>query len=655
MRRRPLSRLDTLSWCTLGIVMLIGVRLFYLQVLRYPHYRALQSRQIVSKQLVPARRGRILDRNGRLLAFDTVGYDVSVVKKRLRPADLPIIAELLGDDPEVLRLRLAQNDRYVTLRHGATMTTAGARRLGSLPGVCLERRSYRQYPYGTLAAQALGLTGGDGHGVEGIEKAFDDRLGGKPGEVVMLKDEDGDPLALRSRRESVDGNDLVLTLDVDLQMIADSELRRSVEDYGAHGGCVLLLDPYRGEILACASAPAPLDRDGQYEPAMWRNRAVTDLFEPGSTLKPLTAAAALRRGIVDFDTHIYAERGAMRFGTAGIIHDAHESGDGWLTFPQAFSKSSNICFAKVARAIPPGDLYDELRSFGFGSLTGVPLPGEVDGSLSVPRQWSGRTRLCLGYGQEISVTAIQLAGLYATIANGGRLMQPIIAARVVDPAGHTRQTFESKEIRRPMPAELATQLRELCRLVVDEGTGDAARVDGVLAAGKTGTAQKAEGGRYVQRFVASFGGFVPADTPRLVCLVVLDEPRGMYHWGAQSAAPTFRRIVEGILRGTDYLEPQADRVLVVHGDALQRDDSPLDAPQRLATLDPTALPDLRGQRLQVASRWLRRLGIEPRADGDGVVAAQWPGPGEPIRRGAVVRLRCRPVRPQAQRAGLWSP
>lgn len=652
---RRVSRLDVVSWGVLFAVLVIGVRLFYLQVIRYPHYRAQQGRQVVSEQPVPARRGRILDRHGRTLAFDVVGYDVSVVKKRFRPADLPVLAEALDIEASVLRSRLANGGRYVTLGHDIGITSSAARRLGTLPGVCLERKSYRQYPYGTLAAQAIGFTDDAGHGREGLEKAFDAALCGEPGLVVLLEDEDGDPLAIRSRRQPVDGADIVLTLDVDLQMIADAELRRAVREYGASGGSVLVIDPHRGEILACASAPSPADRDGRYEPATWRNRAVTDLFEPGSTLKPLTAIAALQRGVVDFETRIYAERGAMRFGPAGVVHDAHEPGDGWLTFPQAFAKSSNICFAKIARGIPANELYDDLRAFGFASLTGVAFPGEVGGTLAMPRHWSGRTRLCLGYGQEIGVTAIQLAGLYATIANGGRLLQPQIALRIVDRDGSTRQRFAAEQIRRPMSAELATQLRELCQLVVDEGTGNTARVDGLLAAGKTGTAQKAAGGRYVERYVASFGGFVPADDPRLVCLVVIDEPRGVYHWGAQSAAPTFRRIVEGILRGTRYLEPRADRVLVVRGDALQEDDSPLEAPRRLATLEPPAIPDLRGQRLQVAARWLRRMGLEPKSVGEGIVASQSPKPGRPARPGDVVHLQCEPVPRRAAHAGLWFP
>lgn len=648
MRLRGASRIDQIALLVFAITLLIGVRLFYLQVVRYPHYRKVQARQVVTRQPVPARRGQILDRQGRPLAFDIVGWDVSVVKKRFREADLAVLGEVLREPPPVIAAKLARGNRYVTVQRGITLTPAGVRRLSGLPGVCLEKRSFRQYPFGTLAAQALGFTDAAGVGREGVEKTFDAVLSGRPGEVVLLKDEDGDPLSLRARRAPVDGKDLQLTIDIDLQMIVDAELRRSVERYRARGGSVILLDPHAAEILAVASAPAPPDRDADYEPGRWRNRAVSDLFEPGSTLKPLTAAAALRRGVVNPNTVLYAERGAMSFGAAGVIHDSHEPGDGWLTFAQAFAKSSNICFAKVARAIRPVELYDELRAFGFGSLTGVALPGEVAGSLAVPQKWSGRTPLSLGYGHEIGVTAMQLAGLYTTIANGGRLMQPILAARVLD-GDEELESFEPREIRDVLPADLATELQALCRLVVDEGTGDNARVDGVLAAGKTGTAQKAENGRYTSRYVASFGGFVPADDPRLVCLVVLDEPRAPYHWGGQSAAPTFRRIVEAILRGTRYLEPRADHVQVVRGDGLQDDDSSLDAPSRVATAEPAAMPDLRGQRGQAASRALSRMGVESRITGSGLVTAQWPAPGTKIRRGGVAKLRCAPERKQPAR------
>lgn len=651
--RSKVNRIDALAWVVFGIMVVIGLRLFYVQVIRYPHYRALQSRQVVDRRDIPARRGRILDRHGRPLAFDIAGYDVSVVKKRLRDKDLPILAELLGEATRDVQRQLGAGERFVTLRRGTTLSPEAVRRLSTLPGVCVEKRTYRQYPYGTLAAQAIGFTDQSGAGAEGIEKAFDEVLRGTPGTLVLLEDEDGEPIGLRSKREPVDGADVHLTIDADLQMIADAELQRAGRDYGARGGCVLLLDPHDGDVLACASYPVPASRQAAYAAEAWRNRSVTDLFEPGSTLKPLTAAAALRHEVVSARTRIFAERGAMRFGSAGVIHDAHEPGDGWLTFTQAFARSSNICFAKIARALTSEDLYDELRAFGFGSLTGVQLPGEVGGQLALPRAWSGRTRLSLGYGHEIGVTAMQLAGLYTTIANGGQLLQPRVVSQIVSRDGEVVQAFAPEAIRQVMPQALARDLQELCRAVVDEGTGDQARIEGVQTAGKTGTAQKSSGGRYVQRFVASFGGFVPAEDPRLVCLVVLDEPRGYYHWGGQSAAPTFQRIVEAILRDSRYLAPRADRIVLVRGRELRDGGEPLAAPQRLASLDPSALPDLRGQRLQVAARWLRRLGVEPRAEGNGIVASQWPAPGAAVERGDVVRLRCKPARPASRHAALW--
>jgi len=565
------SRLDSLAWITLTILVVVGIRLFYLQVLRYPHYRALQARQVLSRHEVPARRGRILDRQGRLLAFDSVGYDVSALPRRLRSQDVSVLALHLDLEPIALQATLQQSGKFVTLRRGASLSAEGARRLGTLPGVCVEKKSYRQYPFGTLAAQTIGFTDQSGHGCEGIEKAFDAVLRGEPGQVVLLEDEHGGPIGLRSRREPVDGTDVTLTIDADLQMIADAELQRSVHEYGARGGAVLVLEPHTGEMLACASAPAPLDRSGAYDPDAWRNRAIADLFEPGSTLKPLTAAAALRRGVVSPATRIFAERGAMRFGAAGVIHDAHQPGDGWLTFTEAFTKSSNICFAKIARALTSDAMYDELRAFGFGSLTGIELPGEADGSLQLPRSWSGRTRLSLGYGHEIGVTAIQLAGLYTTSANGGALRQPVLIAAVGGEARKARRG--GAPVRQVLDPQLARDIQALCRGVVDSGTGEQARIEGVATAGKTGTAQKSIGGRYVQRFVASFGGFVPAEDPRLVCLVVLDEPRGAYHWGGQSAAPTFQRVVEGILRDGQWLEPRADRVRLVHADDLGEETS----------------------------------------------------------------------------------
>ncbi len=470
---------------------------------------------------------------------------------------------------------------------------------------------------------------------------------------MLLRDEDGAPIAIRSSREPIDGADVVLALDVDVQRIVDDELQSAVLETGARGGSVLVLDPYSGAILACSNAPSPAKRDAKYDPDVWRNRAVYDLFEPGSTLKPITAAAALRRGLVTPSTHIYAERGSKRFGRTTVIRDAHREGDGWLTVSEAFARSSNICFAKMALKLTSDQMYEDLRSFGLGNRSGVDLVAEPRSQLALPRDWSGRTRLTLGYGQETSLTALQLAGLYTSIANGGTLVRPRVALRSLGPQGDVSE-FPVQTVRRVLSEDLARTLRELCTLTVREGTGKRAHVDGVQVAGKTGTAEKAEGGRYVRRYVASFGGFVPAETPQLTCLVVLDEPLGTYHWGGNSAAPTFQRIVEAVARSTDYLGGTPRRVRVVRAADLQADNPGLASPLRLATIGGAgALPDLRGFSLRVASRWLRHLGAEPLAQGDGVVRAQWPEPGQHVAAGEVVRLRCQPARAPDQRASMW--
>ena len=648
-----LGRIEQIAALVLGLFLVLTARLFYIQVLRHHDYRSKQIRQVDSKRAVPARRGRILDRNGRVLAFDVVAYDVAVFKNRVRRGDLDALAAALGRSRRELRHALRAGGRFVTLARQINLTRAAAKRLSSLPGVCLDRRSFRQYPYGTLAAQYLGFTDVQGRGVEGIEKSFDVTLRGTPGEKVFLRDENGAPLATRSSSEPQDGADLVLTLDVDVQRIVDDELQRAVAETGAHGGSILVLDPSTGAILACANAPAPARRDASYDPDLWRNRAVYDLFEPGSTLKPITAAAALRRGLVTPTTHIYAERGSKRFGRATVIHDAHRDGDGWLTLSEAFARSSNICFAKMARALRSEDFYEDLRSFGLGSRSGINLVGEPRSQLALPRDWSGRTRLTLGYGQETSLTALQLAGVYTSIANGGTLMRPRVALRSIGADGRDTD-FPVCSVRRVMSEELAATLRELCALTVREGTGQPAAVDGIQVAGKTGTAEKAVGGRYVARYVASFGGFAPAERPRVACLVVLDEPQGRYHWGGQSAAPTFRRVVDAIARTTSYLGPTPERVRVVRAEDLQPEDPGLASPLRLATLGGNrALPDLRGFSLRVASRWLRHLGAEPYAEGAGLVRAQWPPPGENVARGDVVRLRCQPARAPDRRASMW--
>jgi cell division protein FtsI/penicillin-binding protein 2 len=605
------------------------------------------------QQEVPARRGRLLDRDGRTLAFDIEAWDVSVRRQHVRRADLSLVAAALKASPQGVQQQLQRGDSYVTLAREVSLSPDAVRRLSSLPGVCLDRRNARTYPYGALALQYLGLTNQEGHGVAGIEKAFDAALRGTPGLVTLLRDEGGQPIGRQEQRDPVDGLDVVLSIDIDLQRIADSELQRAIERTGASGGSVLIFEPHTGDLLACANGPGPANRQAEYVPDEWRNRAVYDLFEPGSTLKPITAMAALRHKVANFDTYVYAERGKRHFSGAGRVRDAHREGYAYMSFAEAFQNSSNIVYAKLARALTSQQLYEELRAFGFGSCSGLHLYGEPAGQLALPRDWSGRSRMTLGYGQEISVTAVQLANLYNAIANDGRLLQPRAALRLVDRDGKVAQRFGVREVRRVLSPPRAAEVRELCRGTVADGTAKQAHVDGLAVGGKTGTAEKAEGGNYVRKYVSSFAGMAPAMNPRLVVLVVLDEPRYAYHYGGASAAPAFQAIVSAVLRGTDWLMPDDGTVRVVRADDLHSKHPDLEAPLRLATLGAGAVPDLRGLHPRAAARWLDRLGVPMQTAGIGVVREQWPQPGQPLGKQEVVRLECRPIELPERRAALW--
>ena len=649
-------RMRRLQGVALLIVVLQAVlvgRLFYLQVLHHREYRDKSIRQVQRQQEVPARRGRLLDRNGKTLAFDIEAWDISVRRQQIRKSDLPFVAAAINRTYEAVRQQLSQGDSYVTLAREVSLSPDAVRRLSSLPGVCLDRRNARNYPYGALALQYLGSTNQDGQGAAGIEMAFDTVLSGTPGRVTLLRDESGEAIGRQEESEPIDGLDVVLALDIDLQRIADSELQRAMLRTGATGGSVRIFDPHTADLLACANGPGPANRQEEYSPERWRNRAVYDLFEPGSTLKPITAMAALRHKVANFNTYIYAERGKRYFSGAGRVRDAHRDGYAYMSFAEAFQNSSNIVYAKLARALTSQQLYEELRAFGFGSRSGLHLYGEPAGQLSLPRDWSGRSRMTLGYGQEISVTAVQLANLYNAIANDGRLLQPRAALRLVDRQGTIQHRYAVREVRRVLTAQSAAEVRELCRGTVAEGTAKLAHVDGLQVGGKTGTAEKAEGGSYVRKYVASFAGLAPVSNPRLVVLVVLDEPRYAYHYGGTSAAPTFQAIVSAALRSTDWLMPEDGSVRVVRADDLEAEHPDLEAPLRLATLGTGAVPDLRGLHPRTASRWLDRLGLQVETEGIGVVRAQWPEPGHLLGSRQVVRLECRPAELPERRAALW--
>jgi cell division protein FtsI (penicillin-binding protein 3) len=418
-----------------------------------------------------------------------------------------------------------------------------------LKGIGLFPESRRYYPRQELAAHVLGMVGLDDRGLEGVEHLYDDLLGGKPQFVVAQQDALG---RLVFRQEEPEPNppifDVRLTIDEVLQYITERELARAVERSGAKAGTAIILDPHSGEILALANHPT-FDPN-QYKKAgsaAKRNRATADYLEPGSIFKVILAAGALEEGAIRPTDQFHGENGSIE--VSGVTIRDHEK-YGWLTVRQIMAQSSNVGAIKIGQKLGKSLYYHYMSAFGFGSLTGVDLPGETPGLMRRPKGWSALSLSVLSLGQEVSVTPIQFATAFAAIANGGNLMRPHVIRSLRTPDGTQARDTGPVVVRRVISESTARTLLEMLTSVVDEGTGKEAAVPGYAVAGKTGTAQKVDPatGRYSHRkIVASFVGAVPAEEPRLVILVMIDEPETL-RWGGSIAAPTFREIARDALK-----------------------------------------------------------------------------------------------------------
>ncbi len=409
----------------------------------------------------------------------------------------------------------------------------------------------RVYPKGTLAGPVIGFIGKDGNGLEGIEYYYDEQLRGREGWMWVRQDGKNRlyPSGKTPEKYPVQGKKIVLTLDAEMQAIVEEELKKGIDHTGAKGGMAILLNPQDGEILAMANFPSFNPND----PSTWqgqRNKTVNLSFEPGSTFKIITAALILEKGLKQSDDLIYGHEGQIKIYDQEI-HDYKKFG--YLTFREAMMFSSNICFAVMAQQLENVELYKYARAFGFGSETGIFLPGEEKGILRPLNEWSGRTRVTMSFGHEISVTTLQAAVAYAAIANGGLILMPRLVKYILDENGQIIEEYKKRSVRQVIQQETAQQVTEFMVNVVEKGTGIAAQVAGLRVAGKTGTAEKvdAAGGYIKNKFFSSFVGFLPAQDPRLLGFIVLDEPRVSYH-GGESAAPVFREVMTRIVHSPSF-------------------------------------------------------------------------------------------------------
>ncbi|MDP2826393.1 MAG: penicillin-binding protein 2 [Sulfuritalea sp.] len=489
---------------------------------------------------ISATRGRITDRHGDVLAVSTPVRSIWAIPEdaQLAPAQARNLAALLDMDVREINRKLGSDAEFVYVKRQLPPELAERVTALNLPGIHQKNEYRRYYPGGEVMAHMLGFTGVEDVGQEGIELAFNGQLSGKPGSRRVIKDRRGNVVEdVESIRPPLEGRDIVLALDSKVQYLAYRHLKQALEDHRAKAGGVVVLDARSGEILALANLPTynPNNRV-KLVGAQLRNRALTDSFEPGSTLKPFTAALALEQGKVRFDTPIQTAPGKMTIGSA-TIHDAHMHGV--LTVAQVIQKSSNIGAAKLALSMKPEDMWAMFDSLGFGAPLKLGFPGEVGGRLRPVKTWRPIEQATMSYGHGISVTLMQLARAYQAFARDGDLT-PISLARLDAPPLHGKQVFS---------AQTAREVRTMLEMAVQPGgTAPKAQIPGYRVAGKTGTAHKLEGGAYANKYVASFVGFAPVSEPRLIVAVMIDEPANGKYYGGDVAAPVFAQVMAGSLR-----------------------------------------------------------------------------------------------------------
>ena len=551
----PRHRLSVVS---IAVTVMIGVviwRLIDIQIIDHERYRAKANRQQYVRHSIPARRGNIFDRNGYPLAVTHWTYTIGVTPRSFPTHDrkaVACLADACDMSKKELHRRLVRDEAYVALGRDLHLTEDQVSKLSSLSGVAIDPNHDRLYPYEAMPPQLLGAINAGGSGTAGVELAFQSTLAGEDG-WILVSQLPGDPRGFQPvnapGRRPRDGNDLYLTIDTRIQSIVDFELEQAVTRFGAAGGIAIVVEPTTGDVLALSEKPVREIARAASLVDGFALRSMNCIYEPGSTFKLITDSYLLESGKVGPYDVFFGENGEAHFDF-GTIHDAHEYG--WLTFKESFVLSSNICTIKAALSANASDFYRYMLRFGFGGRTGVDLPAESRGTLREPGAWSARSLPSIAIGHEIGVTALQMAMAYCALANGGNLLVPRVALEARDMKGDVVERFSPATVRRVLTDRTAKTMQDFCKEVVLKGTGTKAAVNGIEVAGKTGTSQKAIDGAYQKgKYVASFIGFAPASAPRVVCLVVLDEPDSHSYYGGESSAIVFSKIIEGINLSTD--------------------------------------------------------------------------------------------------------
>lgn len=536
-------------------------RLCFIQFFRSDYLSSLAKKQHNLFIELEPRRGTIFDVNFHPLAFnvavDSVYGSPNEIPDKDKPGLVNKLAGILKLDPVYLRDKLNRKKSFVWLARKINPEQGQEIRALKIKGLDFVKESKRSYPNGYLLSHIVGFAGLDNAGLDGIELNYDKYLKGEPGWALFLRDARQKKLDIWEKMIlPKDGFDVILTIDDVIQFIAERELEKVYKATHAKGASIVIMDPHTGAILALANRPTfDLNEYRQSPKENMRNRAIADMFEPGSVFKIVTASAVIEEGKVSEEQTFFCENGSYRIA-GHVLHD-HTS-HGFLSFREVIEQSSNIGTCKIAQILGQDSLYQYVKKFGFGDKSGIDMLGEISGVIKEPRFWSKTSISAVPMGQEVGVTALQLTAAISVIANGGNLMKPYVVKEIKDKMNVQIKAFSPVLVRKVISLDTSSRVRKILIGAVEEGTGKLAKIPGVSIAGKTGTAQKLDpSGAYSHdKFVASFIGFTPAEDPLIAMAVIVDEPHP-YYFGGVVSAPVFKNVAVDVLRYLKTKEPIA--------------------------------------------------------------------------------------------------
>ena len=638
-----LSGFIILSWAGLCL------RLFQVQVLNGEHYQKEVLKQSHKKQILPANRGNIYDRDNRPLTRNIIHYTLSVNPSKVinKKEIAQELSRQTGKPEEKYLEKLNSKSKFEYLERNLQKNELGLLETKIFPGLRIERKYRRYYPHENIGAQVLGYTNLDDEGISGIEKDYNNYLKGMPGWVYKTKGWSG-KIQHKSGmpfQKSINGSNIQLTIDLEYQSILEEELKKRQDETGSSSATGIIMDPETGEILAIATTPGFNNNHfGSTKPEFHRIKSITDQFEPGSTFKIVSTVSALYEGLISLDDEFNCENGSFEYHTKKITdHESHSM----LTASQILHHSSNIGIIKIMDQVGRKRLFSMSRDFGFGSKTGINLNGEVSGKLNHFNDWSAVSLGMIAMGHEVGVTAIQLASAYCALANGGYLLKPRIVHQIMDESENIIYSEEPVVLRKIADEQTIESVREMLRGVVVKGTGKNADIPGWKVAGKTGTAQKWKNGKYSNNeFISNFIGFLPADSPQLLALIMLDEPSKPFHWGNEGAAVAFRRLMGRIINMDDTISPPLNdhvafepkgvmAALEKNNVELIKEKLPLNLSTFSRNSNKTKVPEVRGLSMRKMMTVLNEFGLKYKINGSGKVYWQSPEPGQIVNKGTM--------------------